>query len=1159
MNNSKLSNYLSLGRRYSKSINLERDLDDLSALDGYILTDKAIDSLGRIARGLTAENQNNCWTLTGVYGTGKSAFTHFLISLLAPQQSDLRQEALEIIDNTFLRDNFENNQYKELIHQISQKNIFRAFVVGQREPITYTIIRGLINGANHFWQDKNSRKNQLFKQINQLEKDINLREKIDNAQVISLIKDIIKYTQLDIIFVFDELGKNFEYAVYNQGAEDLYLLQQLAELELIDNHRVYILGILHQAFSEYGQRLAKVQRNEWEKIRGRFEDIAFTQSAEQMMGLMGEAINHQNVDAIAVSINNHTEEWFTCLKQILSVEGVDESVLEKIYPLHPLTALILPTLCTRYAQNDRSLFTFLTSSEPFSLRNFLEETEITGDSLPTLKLDRVYDYFLEATGMNLASRPNLQRWVEVHDLIADAKRLDDDSIKVLKTIGILNLVTITGEAKATRDLVAYGLCDSPHEENFNYWQNKIDTLIKQGLITEIKALNELRIWQGSDFNVDLALESYLNQEQSSLVKLLTQLRPLKPIVAQRHSYQTGTLRYFERHYLDSSQDLNKIQCDSDTADGYLAYWLDDEIPSSFPAKTVSGLPVIIITVNNLSTILVWAREFAALNRLKKEAKELQSDGVARREVRYRLVEAEKYLNATLDNAFDLNGGNQCWIQGELVHINSASELNLQLSRLCKQVFHQSPILWNELINRRNLTSQGTKARRELISAMINCESQPTLGLTGYGPEVTMYYSLLQETKIHRPLKKVDLLADDENKWGFYPPKSEHKTNPSVGGLWKAIEDFCLSATDKPQTLDKLYQQLSAPPLGVKEGMIPVILCAVLLHHRDDVGIYQDGTFIPVLGDHHFELLMKNPERYGVKYFAIEGLRAEVFQELEAILRNPKVKAKENIRNVTLLTVVTPLYQFVKQLPRYTLQTQQLSNEARKVLRALQKTIEPDELLFQTLPDAFNLPAIGTGEGDDGITAKTLKTQLIKALREINRAYETLLTKCQSLLYSAFAVSSEEKKLREDLQIRASYLRDKCVEPILRRFTQAVCDESKSDRQWLESLVMIIADKPAESWTDQDVSIFEVNLADVARRFENLEVLQKEVKVENDGISARRITVTRPDGKEINRMVWIDTEKDSQAEELVKEILQKLPKDQKLRETILAKLTERIFQ
>lgn len=76
MKNKKLSNYFTLERRYSRSINLERDFDDIEALNGYILTDKAVDILGRVLRGLTTENNSNCWTLTGVYGTGKSAFAH---------------------------------------------------------------------------------------------------------------------------------------------------------------------------------------------------------------------------------------------------------------------------------------------------------------------------------------------------------------------------------------------------------------------------------------------------------------------------------------------------------------------------------------------------------------------------------------------------------------------------------------------------------------------------------------------------------------------------------------------------------------------------------------------------------------------------------------------------------------------------------------------------------------------------------------------------------------------------------------------------------------------------------------------------------------------------------------------------------------------------
>ncbi len=1177
MNNLTLANYFTLERRYTRSINLERDFDNKSTLDGYILTDKAINVLGRTLRGLTSEYNNNCWTLTGVYGTGKSAFVHYLTCLLAPQNSTIYPSAFKIIEPILAQENELTKEYQELLTKLPKQGLFRAIAVGQREPIINTIIRALNRGLENF---KLKNKSKIKEQLDSFIEQIKLGKTLKNSAVIALIKDIIFLTKTDLIFIIDELGKNLEYAVYNQGAEDLYLLQQLAELENIDHNRVYILGILHQAFTEYGQRLAKVQRNEWAKIQGRFEDIPFTESVSQMMRLMGEAIilnqdinltaddNSQleNKQTLVINqgISNYSQQWFKSLNRALSVENIEKPILEQIYPLHPLTALVLPTLCMRYAQNDRSLFTFLTSGEPFSLRNFLEEVEINGDVLPTLKLDRVYDYFIESAGMGLASRPNLQRWIEIHDLIADSKSLDEDSLKVLKAIGILNLVTITGVTRATRQLVAYGLCDLPDESKVNYWQGKIDELLKKGIITHRRQLDELRIWQGSDFNVDRELESYLEQESGNLVKLLSELRPLKPLVAQRHSYQTGTLRYFERHYLDSSQEdwQKKIKCESDTADGYLGYWLEDTIPSSFPRQTVEGLPIIIITANNLQLLRLRVREFSALNRLDKEAKELQSDGVARKEVRYRLAEAEKYLDETLATIFEVTEeNNQCWIQGELVGISSISQLNSKLSSICEQVYDQTPILWNELINRRNLTAQGTMARRELISAMINNSTLPQLGLTGYGPEVTMYYSLLQETGIHRPnsLLPLDKIEAEETEWSFNPPIPNDSGNPNVEELWNATENFCLSATEKPESLDKLYRILSAPPYGVKEGIIPVILAAVLLHYRDEVGIYQDGTFIPVLGDNHFELLVKNPQRYGVKYFAIAGLRAEVFKELEAILRNPKAKTNKNVRNATLLTVVTPLYQFVKQLPRYTLQTKRLSESATKVLICLQNTIEPDELLFKGLPSACGLPSIGTGEGDDGITAKQLKNKLIQALREINQAYEKLLSECQSLLYSAFGVRSEASKLREDLRVRGSYLRDKCVEPILRRFTQATCDESKSDSQWLEATTMVIADKPAESWKDEDVSLFQVKLAEIARKFANLEAIQQEVQVnDNKGLSARRITVTRADGEETNRMIWIDNQRESEAEKIVNEILGKLPNDKQLRETILAKLTERIL-
>ena len=692
----------------------------------------------------------------------------------------------------------------------------------------------------------------------------------------------------------------------------------------------------------------------------------------------------------------------------------------------------MPTLCQRYAQNDRSLFTFLTSSEPYSFNNYLEEVSVESDQLPSLKLDRVYDYFIEAAGTGLASRSNMQRWVEIQDLIADAKHLDSDILRVLKTIGILNLVTITGSTRATRELVKYAMCDRPGDlKEIESWDRVIGDLLEKGLITHRRQLDELR-WQGSDFNVDNELIRYREEDRDPLFKLLSSIRPLKTLVAQRHSYQTGTLRYFERCYLDSSVNLNDLSCSAADSDGLTGYWVDDEKPKSVPNLTADGKPLIILRAAGLDLLRIRAREYAALKKIQKNASELQTDGVARREVRYRVTQAEQLLYISFQDSFELaNDKNDCWIEGKQETIKNVTEFNSQLSAVCDRVYHKSPKIWNELINRRQLTSQGAKARRELIEALIEYSDLERLGLEGYEPEVTMYHSLLGETRIHR---------EENGYWDVYPPEE----GSGVWTLWQTIDDFCLSAKEKPQTLDRLYQKLTNPPYGVKQGMIPILIAAVLLYHLDDVGVYQDGTFIPILGVEHFELLLKDPSRFAVKSFEIMGLRSQVFKELEAILRSSKRKKTGKLRNATLLTVVTPLYQFVNKLPNYTKQTKRLSSEAVAVLQALQKTVKPDELLFVEFPRAFGLLAIGTDEAEDGITAKKLRTKLVKVIKELSQAYDKLIADCQGLLLNAFGVRRGELKLREDLRVRSNYLIDKCIEPTLKRFTKAAIDETVDD-------------------------------------------------------------------------------------------------------------------
>ena len=69
-----LKNHVTVSPRFTRSVALMRDADSLSALEGYILTPNGRGVLERLADAVRGESAARAWSLTGPYGSGKSAF-----------------------------------------------------------------------------------------------------------------------------------------------------------------------------------------------------------------------------------------------------------------------------------------------------------------------------------------------------------------------------------------------------------------------------------------------------------------------------------------------------------------------------------------------------------------------------------------------------------------------------------------------------------------------------------------------------------------------------------------------------------------------------------------------------------------------------------------------------------------------------------------------------------------------------------------------------------------------------------------------------------------------------------------------------------------------------------------------------------------------------
>jgi len=1145
-----LSDYVSVKRRYSRSVNLERDIDIPDSVIGYIPTSRAMDGIERFLRAQSLQNSVRAWTLTGSYGTGKSAFANYLTALCSPNGDQNQINAIKILKQT--KDS--NSLLRQIKNKLPESGLVRAVATAQREPIIRTVIRALNRGASIFWQNARGRKPDVLNELNSLNSKAEKGAVIESSHLIRVIEQLAQASRAGILLIIDELGKNLEFSAQNQSLDDLFLLQQLAELPSNkDGHNIFIFGLLHQSFIDYGHGLASAQRNEWAKIQGRFEDIPFIESSDRMMRLIGHAIDQSSEGFFRSSVLRRARRW----KKALS--GHDFSIskddLISIYPLHPLSVLVLPILCTKYSQNDRTLFTFLASSEPGSFTTYLHQTAIAKDNSPSFKLHKIYDYFVESAGMSVSLRPQFQRWVEIQSRLADASYLDPDALLVLKTIGILNLISTTGSLKASRKTVALAMCNDPDDDGeLSHWDGIIDKLLQKGFLVWRKRIDELRIWEGSDFDIEKELSDQAHVLNVSLADLFNEYFPLRPLVVQRHSYQTGTLRYFERQYFDRIESLDSPNCISPDSDGLICYWVGKERDlkkiERIPGKTPNNQPVIIVCASELNVLRIACHEYVALKNVETKSVQLQTDGVARREVGQRILYSQRLLEEALQRSFNIGYGDAiCYGLGERIRLESWSSFQNYLSHTCDNVYYKGPCLWNELINRRELTSQGAAARNKLIEAMLENAGQPRLGLIGNGPEYSMFESLLINTGLY---------AESEDGWIFSSPPN---TDDGIYHVWKAIEGFCRSAKDAQRNISLLYDELEAPPYGAKKGIIPVLFLSVLLYHNEYISVYIDGTFIPLLGTEHFELLVKKPERFAVKYFEILGVRAEVFRELGKILSADSSKKSQVLRNSTILSIVKPLVRFVKKLPAYTLSTDsRITTDAKAVRKALLEAKEPDQLLFDALPRACGLSPITGKETDAKTIVKAFRKKLVQALSSLQTSYDDMLGHCEQLLKKAFAIRIDSNEFRGNLRYRAMNLLSQVIEPRLKSFILSCSDIESDNKSWLESILLIISHKPPRSWTDEDVIIYETKLSDIARRFMNLEALQKEIAIPSEGIDARRITVTYPDGNEIHQMLWIDRDNQSNIDRIADQIIEKynLGDEANLKQAVTAALIERIF-
>jgi hypothetical protein len=1112
--------------RFNRSVNVELDLGRDSAVDGYVLTSTGRTVLQRVASALIAGGTCRAWSLTGPYGTGKSAFAVFVASLLSPSKSHAFSKATSLL----------HRADRSLAEGLIQKNgsvkvgLFAIPVTGVREPIEMALLRGLNRSVSH---RLNGSGRSFIRDVQRAQESLRNGKHCEPERIVGFFADAVDLVCKGergpdgVFLIIDELGRLVDFANSRPESTDLAVLQDLAEFAGRSSRPFLLMTIRHQDFRAYATNLSPVRRQEWEKIQGRFEDIAFDEPGDEMMRLIAKAMQSQKHE----SRLNH-KSWRkladNAVQMGLAPRGMEQAeaamLMLECLPLHPIVVLMLGTVFRQLAQNERSAFSFLLSSEPFGLQAFLADHAECPDSL--YGVTEFYEYLLHNLREAIYTSANAKRWAEVESLLTRLHGAGRDDVAIAQTIGLINAIGASDRIKASRDVVSFAVRPAIQRKAVEV---KLDSLIKRSLIVERNYNGSLSLWEGSDVDIDAELRVARDRLDRgiSAVELAGRHFQARPIVARRHSFVTGTLRFFPIRF-----------CSLDDFDKNAGKWADPLEISVVLAENASSVRAVLSrpgrrgqprAAGNIFCIPENSfdfgsqlRELAALEWIRANVKELEGDRTARREVDIRIDGVRRNLNDQLDRflrpELGQEHGSRWFHGGKELRFTARHGLQEILSATCDDVYFASPRIQNELLNRRELSSAAAAARRNLIERMFQNRTEPNLGIAGTPPEMSMYLSLLHQGGLHRK---------GQSGWDFRAPPTNSSVN--LRPAWDTIDEFFKDTESGGRSVSQLFDRLAVAPFGILRGTMPVLFCAALLVHEHEVALYKDGTFIPSPSTPDFELLMKIPDRYSVQRWRITGVRTVVFHRLADLLGRDLTG--RSVGKSEILELIKPLLRFFSGLNEYTLHTRRVSAQASDIRRVLQKASQPDAMLFSDLPNACGVkPFIATERASEARVDEYVE-RLRSGLRDLQTAYDRLLETILELIRSSFAVDGDVAAARVRLSQRGAVLLGIVGEPILKSFLTRINQTELDDREWLEAIAGVVVIKPPAKWRDGDLDRFQQEIASLARQFRHVETLASAIKTGESTAEIVRIGVTTKDASDKERVVQLTAKQKESVDQL----------------------------
>lgn len=939
-----------------------------------------------------------------------------------------------------------------------------------------------------------------------------------------------------LIIRIDEFGKYLEFAAKNNPESDFYFLQQIAELVNDQQRNIVLITTLHQDFSAYAYQLTESQRKEWLKVKGRFREITFNEPAEHLLLIASEKLKDNGYHleskldkALLVSIK---EAKAFPLKDYFNIE-----VSENLAPLDLLSGSTLALALQRYGQNERSLFTFLESSDYNGLIQFLNEP-----NAPFYSLSHVYDYLVYHYYVQLTSHhnPDNRPWRLMFDNIDRVEALLEEDQLILgrhlvKIIGLLNLfgrksLVIDDSFLKSYCNIALGLGEI---------DKALKTLLGAKIIRYRKFSNRYVLFEGTDIDIDEAIEEAKNDlpEISSISQYINRTFSFPAIVAKKELLKNGTPRYFEFKLSDEPISIRP----KDEIDGFINL-VFSTTSSEEAIRLMSESQqeaILYVFFRHTETIL---EQIHLIEQIKISRSKHEGDRVARKEFdTLYAYYSEMLKKQVLDSFYTIDSSNiKLYYKGEdlSARVIDRKSLNSFLSYIVSDVYWGTPVFKNEMVNKTKVSSPILTARRALLKNICENFGEKDFGYNPklFPPDKTIYHSLIKANGFY--------VENEFETYEFSAPNGE-----DFRLIWELYLEFLEEAKVVKINLQEFVDKLQERPYKLKKGLIDFVLPLFLLVKQSDYSLFNKDGFIPKLNADILDLILKNPAEYWVKSFSAAGIHLSVFNKYRELLNQNKA---EKSSNTGFVEMIRPFLSFYVQLPNYSKETAKITKEALNLRKAIAESTDPEKTFFEDFPNALGYSLKDLDQNPQKL--ERFFVELRQSITDIRSSYNALIQRFEEFLLEEIVGGSsiDFADWKIIIQEKIKGLKPYLVAPHLKVFLQRLNSNLEDKTTWLSSLSHSIIGKQLEDINDEEEIVLFIKFKEWIHELENLTEIESKIASEyiHDALKVEITSLARGLNK---RTLSIPKSKQKEVDKVKSELSKCLTGDKEMNIFILARL------